>query len=335
MRVAFSVPLAQDSPLPSLAPAIPGTWRRTGTAAVTFTPDTAFPPLTSVRVVIPGGQTGVRSAAGRLLPVPVVTRFRTGRWRRLRFEQLLAQLGYLPLSWAPAGRTGSPAPADAAAQLGAAYHPPAGMFTWQAGYPAPLRRLWAAGENGLILRGAVMAFQSDHGLAMNGSISQAAWRAMLRAAAAGQNNAHGYTYARASKASPETLTIWHDGSVVFRHGANTGIPVAPTADGTYPVYLRYRFQVMQGANPTAATMPIPSRSSPTSTAATRCTTSRAPPTAPRKAWAASSFPAPPPSAHGATSPTAALSPSPGDEPTAAVAPAPRNSPDGAGACAAR
>ena len=249
MRVAFSVPLAQDSPLPSLAPAIPGTWRRTGTAAVTFTPDTAFPPLTSVRVVIPGGQTGVRSAAGRLLPVPVVTRFRTGRWRRLRFEQLLAQLGYLPLSWAPAGRTGSPAPADAAAQLGAAYHPPAGMFTWQAGYPAPLRRLWAAGENGLILRGAVMAFQSDHGLAMNGSISQAAWRAMLRAAAAGQNNAHGYTYARASKASPETLTIWHDGSVVFRHGANTGIPVAPTADGTYPLYLRYRFQVMQGANP--------------------------------------------------------------------------------------
>ncbi len=37
--------------------------------------------------------------------------------------------------------------------------------------------------------------------------------------------------------------------MVFRHGANTGIPVAPTADGTYPVYLRYRFQVMQGTNP--------------------------------------------------------------------------------------
>jgi len=94
-----------------------------------------------------------------------------------------------------------------------------------------------------------MAFQSDHGLAMDGSISQAAWRAMLRAAAAGQNNARGYTYALASKASPETLTIWHDGRVVFTHVANTGIPVAPTADGTYPVYLRYRFQVMQGTNP--------------------------------------------------------------------------------------
>jgi lipoprotein-anchoring transpeptidase ErfK/SrfK len=31
--------------------------------------------------------------------------------------------------------------------------------------------------------------------------------------------------------------------------ANTGIPAAPTADGTSPVYLRYRFQIMRGTNP--------------------------------------------------------------------------------------
>lgn len=31
--------------------------------------------------------------------------------------------------------------------------------------------------------------------------------------------------------------------------ANTGIPVAPTADGTFPVYLRYQFQIMRGINP--------------------------------------------------------------------------------------
>ncbi len=109
VRVTFSVPLAQDSPLPTLAPAIRGTWQRTGTAAVTFAPATAFPPLTSVRVIIPGGRRGVRSAAGRLLHGQVVARFRTGRWRRLRFEQLLAQLGYLPLSWAPGRSAGRPA----------------------------------------------------------------------------------------------------------------------------------------------------------------------------------------------------------------------------------
>ncbi len=84
---------------------------------------------------------------------------------------------------------------------------------------------------------------------MYGIISPEAWRAMLRAAATGQNNALGYTYALVSKATPETLTIWHDGRVVFKHVANTGIPAAPTVDRTYPVYLRYRFQVMQGTNP--------------------------------------------------------------------------------------
>jgi lipoprotein-anchoring transpeptidase ErfK/SrfK len=31
--------------------------------------------------------------------------------------------------------------------------------------------------------------------------------------------------------------------------ANTGIPVAPTADGTFPVYERFRFQIMRGTNP--------------------------------------------------------------------------------------
>jgi hypothetical protein len=53
----------------------------------------------------------------------------------------------------------------------------------------------------------------------------------------------------ASKASPETLTIWHNGRQVLKTLANTGISVAPTADGTYPVYLRYYYQVMKGTNP--------------------------------------------------------------------------------------
>ena len=55
----------------------------------------------------------------------------------------------------------------------------------------------------------------------------------------GKTNPNGYTYALASKASPETLTVWHNGHVVLHTLANTGIPAAPTADGTFPVYLRY------------------------------------------------------------------------------------------------
>ncbi len=100
-----------------------------------------------------------------------------------------------------------------------------------------------------MLKGAVMAFESDHGLAMDGIAGPGVWRTLFKAVAAGQRNHHGYTYARARKKLPEELTIWHDGHVVFRSLANTGIPVAPTADGTAPVYLRYRYQIMRGTNP--------------------------------------------------------------------------------------
>ncbi len=64
-----------------------------------------------------------------------------------------------------------------------------------------------------------------------------------------QDNPNGYTYAIASKALPERLTIWHDGHQVLSSAANTGIPIDPTADGTFPVYLRYRYQIMLGTNP--------------------------------------------------------------------------------------
>jgi hypothetical protein len=94
-----------------------------------------------------------------------------------------------------------------------------------------------------------MAFESDHLMTMDGIAGTAVWHALFKAVAAGQDNAHGYTYARATKDSPETLTIWHDGHRVFRSLSNTGIPVAPTADGTAPVYLRYRNQIMKGTNP--------------------------------------------------------------------------------------
>jgi L,D-transpeptidase catalytic domain len=136
-----------------------------------------------------------------------------------------------------------------AAQIGDAYSPPPGTFRWHHGYPASLHAAWRAGHTGLVLTGAVMAFQSQHGLTMDGLASPALWDAVIRAARAGHVNHSGYTYALASKAVPETLTIWHNGHVVMHTAANTGIPVAPTPAGTFPVYLRYRFQIMRGLNP--------------------------------------------------------------------------------------
>lgn len=250
VRIQFSAALAADSPMPTVTPAIAGRWQRSGGSTIEFTPERGFAQLAHVRVRIPGGSSGMRSAAGGTLASRMVVNFRVGRWSTTRLDQLLAQLGYLPLTWTPAaGAVSPPGAADAAGQRAAAFSPPAGIFTWHHGYPRELRTFWRQGRPSLVLKGAVMAFESDHGLALDGIAGSAVWHALFKAVAAGRQNTHGYTYARATKKSPETLTIWHNGHVVFRSLANTGIPVAPTSDGTAPVYLRYRFQIMKGTNP--------------------------------------------------------------------------------------
>ena len=249
VQVVFSAPLAADSPMPTLTPAIGGSWQRVTPTTVQFVPARGFPELTRVRLLIPAGSSGVRSSSGGLLAAQVVDKFWTGTYSPLRLEQLLAQLGYLPLSWMPVTGNIPVASTDANAQLSAAYSPPPGTFTWQPGYPSELQSFWQTGQPNMIVTGAVMAFESDHGLTMDGQAGTAVWHALLDAVAAGDNNPHGYTYALASQAIPETLTVWHDGRVILHTLANTGIPAAPTTEGTAPVYLRYSFQIMKGTNP--------------------------------------------------------------------------------------
>ena len=246
IRVTLSAPLASNSAMPELHPSAPGTWAKTG-STLTFTPSTPFWPGSRVRVTLPGGGSGLRSAAGGLLAKTVTQRISTQGWSTLRLKQMLAQLGYLPLKWAPQSPTAMQ-PDNVATELAAVYTPPAGSFTWKKGYPSILASFWG-GRSSLIMQGAIRAFQSDAGATMTGVMTPALWRDVVRAAAVGKKNPHGYTYALASKASPETLTVWHNGHVVLHTLANTGIPAAPTADGTFPVYLRYTFQIMSGTNP--------------------------------------------------------------------------------------
>jgi hypothetical protein len=233
IRLTLAQDMTAENALPVISPAIPGSWHQDGTD-LTFTPATGFAPRTHVTITVPH-QSWTAS-------------FTTGNYSLLRLQQLLGQLGYLPLNWA-AELGGTVTADDASAQLSAAYQPPAGTFAWQTGYPWSLHSFWQPGQMNQITTGAIMAFESDHGMQLNGQATAAVWNAVLRAATAGDANQHGYTYAIARQYQPETLTIWHDGREVFRSYANTGIPVSPTAVGTFPVYLRYRFQIMQGTNP--------------------------------------------------------------------------------------
>jgi len=251
LQVVFSAPLAAHGASPVLMPGVPGQWQLSGNS-FTFTPAIPMAPSTSFTLRIPAGSAGVKSAAGGLLAKPVTVYFKTAAYSQLRLAELLSQLGYLPMSWqsTAGGRLVGDASGSAlAGQQIMAYSPPPGSFSWSAGYPSLLRSLWQPGPSNPLIRGAVMAFQAQHRLNIDGVASRKFWHALFIAADAGQRNTVGYTYAIASKGSPETLTIWHDGKKVFRSLANTGIPVAPTASGTYPVFLRYRYQIMQGTNP--------------------------------------------------------------------------------------
>jgi hypothetical protein len=251
--VSFSAPVAANSPDPTVQPAVAGTWNAEGNELV-FTPAAAFKPASHVTVSVPAGPGGVRGANGGLLTNAASDHFSTGTYSSLRLAELLGQLGYLPLTWAAdesgAARQQFTSADDAAeSQAGEAYDPPAGTFSWKPGYPSELRSAWSPNGASTVLRGAVMAFESQHGLAINGDVNAKLWKTVFQAVQGGRQNANGYTYAIASKSLPETLTIWHDGQIVMRTLANTGIPVSPTVDGTFPVYLRYRFQIMSGTNP--------------------------------------------------------------------------------------
>jgi peptidoglycan hydrolase-like protein with peptidoglycan-binding domain len=248
IKITFSTALAADSSMPTVRPRIAGSWRQAGTDAIEFVPARGFVQHARVRVAIPAGMT---SAGGGQLATASVVRFRVGAYSRARLAQLLAQLGYLPLTWAPAsGQTAPSLGTGLSAQVSAAYTPPSGSFTWKAGYPLRLRQFWNNGADaGMIIHGAVMAFESDHGMTMDGVAGPAVWRAILRSAGRDDANRHGYTYAVASQHAPEYLSVWHNGRRILHTLANTGIPAAPTTVGTAAVYLKYSFQIMRGTNP--------------------------------------------------------------------------------------
>ena len=250
ITIKFSAPVAVTSPLPTIAPSVQGSWTGAGTDTLQFVPTTAFSQSTQVTVQIPGGVRGVRSVRGGLLASSTQVSFQTGTYQTARLDELLAQLGYLPLAWTPTLGATVPAANDAIGQVAAAYDPPPGTWTWQPGYPSELQNFWDNGAaNSEIVTGAVMAFESNANLTMDGIAGPQVWSALLSAVAAGQDNPNGYTYAIAAESDPETLTIWHNGQQVQQSLANTGIEAAPTTLGTAPVYLRYRNQIMRGTNP--------------------------------------------------------------------------------------
>lgn len=140
--------------------------------------------------------------------------------------------------------------AEATAPNAVTVVPENGAMSWRfPNIPSSLAALWSQGNANTIDQGAIMQFEFDHNMKMDGQAGPKVWTAMVTALAARQANTRTYNYLIASEASPESLSVWSDGKIVYTSPANTGVAGAPTAKGTFPVFDRYASTTMSGHNP--------------------------------------------------------------------------------------
>ena len=305
--------MAADSPAPRLTPQIPGSWQAIDPYVLQFRPAGHLPLFTTVHLSIPAGSAGAHGRDGSRLVVRYSTAFTVGGASSvLRLQQLLAELGYLPVRFRPratsvsptsaptptpgmtttaaSGASGGSSPtaqpsgsaqasaspsaaasaspsAAASATAAAGVSPPAvaaepgdptlisleplaGSFSWRYHHiPRSLAALWQRGSYTVLLKGAVMAFEADHGLTVDGVVGPQVWVDLLRSIARRQVDRRPYDYIEVSESLPETLRVWQAGKVIYRCPANTGIASRPTEGGTFPVFERFVSTTMSGTNP--------------------------------------------------------------------------------------
>jgi peptidoglycan hydrolase-like protein with peptidoglycan-binding domain len=251
VTVRLSSPIASDSGMPTLTPPVGGTWLKVGPTTLSFAATAPFIPTTTETLTIPAGASGLRGTTGGLLATPVSASFTITQASTERLQQLLAQLGYLPLSYTPAAPLASPIEAVTAQ---------AGAFSWRwAGVPDSLASQWTEGSENVITKGAVMNFENQHGLTVDGLVGRRVWTALLSDVATGRANANPYTYVFVSKQLPQALTLFENGSpAIVNVPVNTGAPGADTVDGTYPVFEHITSSRMKGTNPDGTTYDDPS-----------------------------------------------------------------------------
>jgi hypothetical protein len=249
LRLTFSRPVADfvGSSDPIVAPAVRGHWLHPDSHTLLFRPAGFGAPFDHSLSVRLNHQVAIAMPGNSPPRLGSVLTWSVAPASFLRLQQLLAQEGYLPVTWTPT----QPSPVRTArSELAAAISAPPGIFRWRyANTPDELRHLWKAGEPNAISRGAVMMFEDDHGLTVDGIAGAQVWHAVLADALAGRHRTDGYSYVFVHRNVPQLLTLWHDGRVLLTSPGNTGVPAAPTALGTWPVFEHIPVGRMSGTNP--------------------------------------------------------------------------------------
>ncbi|HET9073821.1 MAG TPA: L,D-transpeptidase family protein [Solirubrobacteraceae bacterium] len=246
ITLTFNTPVtrALSHSMPAVTPAGAGTWRTLSAHSIQFVPSGyGFGLGARVQIALPGG---VHLVGGTGDPV--------GTWQvpagsTLRLQQLLAGLGYLPVSFTPSG---APVADTLQAQESAATTPPSGHFSWRwANTPAALKAQWQAGSYGELTKAAVMSFENANGLVSDGIDGPSVWKALLAAKLKHATNTFGYTFVEVHEASHgETETTWHDGRTVVSGAVNTGVAAAGgTQTGVFAVFEHLPTTTMSGVNP--------------------------------------------------------------------------------------
>src|ERR1700722_5134233 len=242
LEVRLSAAPAPNSIAPLLSPSVAGTWQSVGDSEV-FTPKSTLEPCGSYTLTVWAGTDALGhpplgTAHKQTLHIACPS---------LRgLQQALARLRYLPYTIDAAHGRNSGARAES---RGSAAH--------YAFDPAPARLVanesdapgLAYGSLDPTTRGALIVYQSNHGLSTTGTPDGSTWASLLAAETLGHVDPTPYTFVTVSESSPETLEVHRGGRVVISTPANTGVAGAETERGTFPIYARYVSTTMTGTNP--------------------------------------------------------------------------------------
>lgn len=235
IRLHFSVPTkAKSLPPLEVKPALATKWQQISPYDVQAVALGSLKPLTTYELSTPTEVSCLKTCSFVTYTTSVLSVTTNYTW----VDQLLAELNYLPLTFIPGTPQTSPS------------EEVNGTFTWSyPNLPNDLTSLWSIGTDNVLVRGAIMTFQSQHNIPVTGEPDPTTWTDLINAVNANDVDPATYNYVDVSESLPETLTLYVAGKVKFTTLVNTGIEPVPTELGTYPVYERFVSTTMTGTNP--------------------------------------------------------------------------------------
>jgi hypothetical protein len=108
ISVQFSTDLAPGSPMPTLSPAVAGQWAVLSPSLLQYQATAPLVPGVVETLTVPGGTQGVVGSRGQHLAAAFTSSFTVAPGSTLRLQQMLAELGYLPLNFTAASPLTSP-----------------------------------------------------------------------------------------------------------------------------------------------------------------------------------------------------------------------------------